>query len=428
MNRFLTILFLSLVLLPLRAQQPASGDSLVIEACADTLQGGEKIECTPQPTHDDSLFHAWQMRIDSLLEDEMFEHSQVAIIVRDLTADTLVISHNARQLMRPASTQKVVTAVTALSQLGTDYDYTTSLFSSGVRKGGTLDGNLFLKGGFDPTFERLDLVKFARSVAKEGIRSISGDLVIDVTFKDTISKGWGWCWDDDDKQLSPLTCKGCDDVAQSLLLELKKEGVSVAGVTRSGKVPQGAKLICRKRTPISRPLQEMMKESDNFYAESMFYQLAAKSGRLHATRKDAARRINRLIRKIGLKPTDYKIADGSGLSLYNYITAELLAKFLQHAYEEKHIYNVLQPSLPIAGCDGTLENRMLHTSACGRVRAKTGSVNSISTLAGYAEADNGHVLCFVIFNQGLLKTRMGRAFQDAVCTALCDPLSPIQEK
>lgn len=71
--------------------------------------------------------------------------------------------------------------------------------------------------------------------------------------------------------------------------------------------------------------------------------------------------------------------------------------------------------------DGTLRGRMRGTFAAGNVRAKTGSVAAISSLAGYCTAANGHVLCFAIINQGLRRGSEGRAFQDRVCNELCRP-------
>ena len=63
---------------------------------------------------------------------------------------------------------------------------------------------------------------------------------------------------------------------------------------------------------------------------------------------------------------------------------------------------------------------MTNSSANGKVKAKTGTVTGISSLAGYLTSANGHVLAFGIFNQGVLRNADGRDFQDKVCTALCD--------
>ena len=165
----------------------------------------------------------------------------------------------------------------------------------------------------------------------------------------------------------------------------------------------------------------MLKESDNLYAESMFYQIAASGGTKRASAANARTHIKKLINKIGLNPDNYKIADGSGLSLYNYVSPELMVRLLRYAYRNSEIYSSLYPSLPIAGEDGTLSKRMKGEYTIGNVRAKTGTLTGVSSLAGYCRTANNHLLAFCIINQGVMKNADGRGFQDAVCTALCQP-------
>ena len=131
--------------------------------------------------------------------------------------------------------------------------------------------------------------------------------------------------------------------------------------------------------------------------------------------------VNRLIDKLGLRSVDYRIADGSGLSLYNYVSAELEIQMLRYAYRNANIYLHLYPSLPVAGVDGTLKSRMKNVFTLGNVRAKTGTLAGIISLAGYCTASNGHRLCFAIINQGIMRGRNARNFQDKVCTILCKP-------
>lgn len=168
-------------------------------------------------------------------------------------------------------------------------------------------------------------------------------------------------------------------------------------------------------------LMNMMKESDNLYAESMFYQLAATTGSRPATARSARTVIDRLIEKVGLDASQYSIADGSGLSLYNYLTAELEIKLLRYAFMNSNIYLHLHPSLPQAGFDGTLKNRMHGPFTRGNVYAKTGTLEGVSSLAGYCTAPNGHRLAFAIMNQGVRRLRDARSFQDTVCRILCSP-------
>ena len=125
--------------------------------------------------------------------------------------------------------------------------------------------------------------------------------------------------------------------------------------------------------------------------------------------------VNALIRSLGFDPDDYNVADGSGLSLYNYTTPELVVQLLRYAWKRNNIYLHLFPALPIAGVDGTLERRMCSGNAFSNVHAKTGTLRGVSTLAGYATASNGHMICFCIMNQGIRSNSAAHRFQDKVC-------------
>ena len=98
-----------------------------------------------------------------------------------------------------------------------------------------------------------------------------------------------------------------------------------------------------------------------------------------------------------------------------------MVRLLRYAYRNSEIYSSLYPALPIAGEDGTLSTRMKGEYTMGNVRAKTGTVTGISSLAGYCHSANDHLLAFCIINQGVMKNADGRDFQDKVCTALCKP-------
>ncbi len=360
-------------------------------------------------------------RLDSLLRDDIFERTQVGLYVYDLTADRPLFARGARQLMRPASCQKIVTAVAALARLGTDYNYSTSLYMDGSEQDSILTGHLTVRAGFDPLFGRDDMLAFVHTVADRGIRRINGDIRLDVSIKDTTRMGWGWCWDNDTRPLTPLLYGGRDRFVKAFSQALEEAGITLDGNFVTALLPDTARLLITRRHTIDQILLPMMKKSDNLFAESLFYQIGAQSGRAYADRKRAAHSINSLIEHIGLPSSHYQIADGSGLSLYNYLTPELLVALLRYAYRHEEIYLHLHPSLPIAGEDGSLHRRMRGTSAAGNVAAKTGTVEGVSTLAGYATAPDGHLLCFAIMNQGLRHTSTGRNFQNRVCVALTTP-------
>jgi D-alanyl-D-alanine carboxypeptidase/D-alanyl-D-alanine-endopeptidase (penicillin-binding protein 4) len=358
-------------------------------------------------------------RLDNMMSDRMLQSTQLGLMVYDLTANEVVYTLNERQRQRPASVMKLVTAITALDMLGEDYCYYTSFSYYGKIVGDTLRGSLYCVGGFDPTINQDDIRYMVNDIKRAGISNIEGMIVADLTMKDTLTYGSGWCWDDDNDRLTPLLVDKKDQFISVLLREMRSQGINLSVTLGKGKVPQRCTEIVRYRTGIDKVLSRMMKKSDNLYAESMFYQIARANSTNPGRASDASGAVKRLLYRLGLDPVNYTIADGSGLSLYSYVTAEMLVKLLRFAYDNRSIYNHLYPALPIAGVDGTLENRMKTAPCRNNVHAKTGTVSGVSTLAGYCQASNGHDLCFAILNQGVIKASDGRAFQDRICEALC---------
>jgi len=359
-------------------------------------------------------------RIEKLLADPIFERTQVGIYVWDLTADTLVFAHNERQCMRPASCEKLITAITALDYLGTNYSYHTQLYATPPSADSLAPRCIYIKAGYDPLLSEEDLCAITDSLRAAGIDSIAAPIVLDLSFKDRNRLGWGWCWDDDVTPTLPLLFDGQDTFTYHLRQAMQKAGISWDGRVVYAEVPDTAAMLCERSHGIDQILLPMMKRSNNCMAESLFYQIAHKAGGAYAGRKQATACVEQLIRKMGLTPSHYQIADGSGLSLYNYVTPQLLGNFLRYAFQNKSIYNHLLPSLPIAGVDGTLHRRLRGASTLWNVKAKTGTVEGISSLAGYLTSRDGNQLCFCIINQGLRHTSTGHHFQDRLCHALCE--------
>ena len=363
-----------------------------------------------------------RQKLDSLLNDPLFETTQVGLMVYDLTADQPVYQHHARQLMRPASTMKVITAITALDRLGGDYMFTTRLCYTGKIQKGKLTGNLYCVGGFDPLVTNNDIKDMVARLYEMGVDTLRGHVYADRSMKEAVDWGEGWCWDDDNPRLTSLTIGRQDTFTDCVVRELQNIRIVLQNVTIGEAVcPANAHLICPRFHTIDQVMERMMKKSDNFHAEALFYQIAASTGKPLCKASDASAIVRQLIRRIGLGSNSYRIADGSGLSLYNYVSPELETMLLRYAWQNSNIYDHLAPSLPIAGVDGTLEKRMRGTPAQGNVRAKTGTLTGISSLAGYCTAANGHQLCFCIINQGVMRGADGKAFQDRVCVALCEP-------
>ena len=395
-----------------------------IEATLDSIMGSgiavdTAIMMPPKPTWDVLL----REKLTEMTREPMFRTSTVGIMVWDLDADSAIFCHNEQQRLRPASTMKTVTAITAIDRLGGSFQFKTELYYTGSINGKVLNGDIYCVGGFDPRFGTDDMKAFVESVKKLGVDTIRGHIYADLSMKDGDMYGEGWCWDDDNPKLSPLLFNKQDIFLERFNKDLAVAGIKVEAQTGKGRCPSTAKKLCSRTHSIDQVLMQMLKESDKLYAEAMYYQLAASTGTRPSSAKNARTVINQLVKKLGLDPEMYSFADGSGLSLYNYVTPELEVKLLRYAYRNDQVMSHFRSALPIAGVDGTLKNRMKGTKAQGNVRAKTGTVRAVSALAGYCTAANGHRLCFSIINQGITSANIGRGFQDRVCTVLCSAVS-----
>ena len=364
-------------------------------------------------------------RLDHLMNEPLLKKTQLGLMVYDLTADSAIYCVGEKQTMRPASTMKLVTAITAIDKLGGGYQFRTQLYYTGLVDHNILRGDLYCVGGMDPRFNNDDMRAFVESIQKMSIDTVCGRLIADTSMKDDTRLGEGWCWDDDNPSLTPLLIGTKDLFMERFRQELRDGGITVVdneeAIANNKTKNRPLIHLCSRFHSLDQVLMRMLKESDNLYAESVLYQVAASGGVKNASATHARQWIHKLITRIGLNPGDYKFADGSGLSLYNYVSAELLVGLLRFAYHNQNIYGQLYPALPIAGVDGTLEKRMKGAFTNGNVRAKTGTLTGISSLAGYCTAANGHQLAFAIINQGVLRNASGRTFQDKVCTALCEP-------
>ncbi len=359
--------------------------------------------------------------LDLLCHGSLGQVSQIGLLVTDAATGEQLYAYNSHHRMRPASCQKLVTAIAALHYLGEDYQVSTDLWvTGGVDAQKVLHGDVYAVGRMDAMLSQADIAGMAYGLRQAGIDSIAGYLYMDLSYRDSVPLGWGWCWDDEYGPMAALTVDGKDCFAPEFLNALSQQGIGLQYpyVDRAVR-PADAYPLMYVSHSIGQMLPRTMKKSDNIYAESIFQQLASMDGTPWAGRKRAATYIGDLLTQLGVADSCYQIADGSGLSLYNYLTPHTLVTLLQYAWNTPQLREALLPTLPVAGVDGTLKRRMTDSAAKGRVMAKTGSVQGVSSLAGYATAADGRTLAFCIINQGAHTGKLGRAFQDKVCEAMC---------
>jgi D-alanyl-D-alanine carboxypeptidase/D-alanyl-D-alanine-endopeptidase (penicillin-binding protein 4) len=151
----------------------------------------------------------------------------------------------------------------------------------------------------------------------------------------------------------------------------------------------------------SPPLRDLavrlMKVSQNLIAETLLTRIALASDVPDPDLLTAARgSYERTLERWGVAPDDLIVADGSGLSRYDFVTADALVTILTRMAREPADAAAFEPALPIMGVDGTLANRLKGTRAEGRIRAKTGTISNVRALAGYATTFAGERLAFAI--------------------------------
>lgn len=451
---------------------------------------------------EDVLTNSFSSQLDSLIEANLPQGSHVGIYAYDLTDNRPLYAYQADKLSRPASTIKLITAISALAHPQGKEPFRTEVWYRGEIEQDTLRGDLYVVGGMDPEFDDEALDSLASIIAALPFCYVKGNLYGDVSMKDSIYWGKGWAWDDNPNgyqpYLSPLmlqkgaveievtsTSKGMpadllltpvstyytitnntqtaipsagkfdfsrnwlengNDLVVSGNVDRKRktrvniyepekffmhtlqERLEVRGMQFSDRYAfselqekDSCRLVAVYETPIKDVLKEMMKESDNLNAEAVFHRLALHAtGHRHLSSDDAIEQVEARIAALGFNVDGYRIADGCGLSNYNAVSAELLVAFLRYAYAHPDIYSLIYQSLPIAGVDATLQSRMRRgSSAYKKVRAKTGTVTGICSLAGYLTMPNGHQVAFAILNQNHLKHRDARLLQDKVCEFLC---------
>jgi D-alanyl-D-alanine carboxypeptidase/D-alanyl-D-alanine-endopeptidase (penicillin-binding protein 4) len=164
------------------------------------------------------------------------------------------------------------------------------------------------------------------------------------------------------------------------------------------------------------------KTSDNLSTEMTLRALAEKYFGKPASAINGLKMIDSLIILCGLNPKDYRLVDGSGVSHYNLVSAELLLSVLKHFYyNEPNLFKKLYESFPIAGVDGSLIGRMKNTLAENNLHAKTGTLSGVSSLSGYVKNKIGNRIAFSILIQNYVgSSKQARDFIDAVCEIIAE--------
>ena len=411
--------------------------------------------------------------------------------VRSLDTGERLFQLDSGRLMMPASNMKIFTTAAAAEILGWDHRFRTTLETAAPVEAGVLKGDLFVRGGGDPTINARDgrapaiLAEWVSALRAAGIEQIEGRIVGDDQRFDDNGIGPGWAWDylqfgyaapvgalafnenqatltvqpgvsagggaivtispgaglrvmsrvvtaaagaeseisyrrridEPILEVSGTIAEGAAPIAravavvnptlffaESLKQALVARGIGVTGAAvdlddvAAGLVgAAGAfRVLAQTESPPLRDIATvLMKVSQNLYAETLTKAVGAARGGL-GTFEGGLQTIRTQISAWGVPRDAYVIADGSGLSRYNYVTAAAVADVLERMYRDPKHKDAFYATLPIAGKDGSLSTRMRGTRAEGNAVAKTGSIANARSLSGYVRSRDGEMLIFSI--------------------------------
>ena len=353
----------------------------------------------------------------TLASDPMVGKGTTATTVIDVATGETLLDVNGGSALTPASSNKVLTAWAALSALGPDHTLTTKAVVSG--------GTVTLVGGGDvllaadagdpsATVGHAGLGDLARATAEQ-LKS-QGTTSVSLRLDDTLFTGpqWNEKWEAGNEQyvakIQPIMVNvsatqnqgypedPAMEAAQAFAKHLSEAGITLDGETTRAAASGGAKEVASvSSAPLSDVLSVSLKTSDNTMTE-VEGRLVAVHAKQSADFAGASKAVIAQLGKDGFDTSGLTLLDASGLAKGNKVPARLLAQILAKAAggEGGSAGRTLVADLPVAALDGTLTNRLHDTTAAGTVRAKTGSLERTSSLAGVVTTADGRLLAFSI--------------------------------
>ena len=376
-------------------------------------------------------------RLKSRMSSAMAQASASSgAFVYDMTDRRQLYARRATTRRILASNTKLFTTAAALDRFGPAGKFTTEVLADRLPGAdGVVRGNLYLRGGGDPTFGSASfgqrayggggatLEELARAVDGAGVRRITGDVVGDETIFDSLrggpDSGYGvsvWVG-----PLSGLSYnrglaqengsafqrRPPEFAAKKLAAALKQRGIRIGGNARSGPTGPRAKEVAAAASITMTRLARLTNViSDNFLAEILAKHLDATPSH-PGTTAGGSGAAARFASRFG---ANARLVDGSGLARANRAAPRAVVRLLR-GMRRHAAFRAFHDSLPVAGEWGTLEERNTNR----RCRAKTGTISGVSALSGYCRAASGDLIAFSILMNGVgYDYERARDLQDAM--------------
>ena len=358
------------------------------------------LSLVPGPAAADQAASQLRREMAGLLAHSALRGARVGAYVVSLPEGEVLYSLNPRLAFVPASTMKLVVSATALRLLGADFVYDTSVWGLATPVGGgVMPGDLVVTGTADPTARASLYDDLARRLKAQGLTRVKGNIV----GVGVVAAG--------ERQDGGLSA------ARALHAALGRKGISVTGQAVAGQMIPSAHLLSRQpSTTLRAYLRTVNLQSDNDRAELLLRSLTSIFGRPG----DASHGfVRELWQEANVDVSGLELVEGSGLSHQDKLTPRFLAEMLVAMVAEERQLQALVESLPVAGAQGTLADRMRDTVAAGRVYAKTGTLLKASGLAGYVRVRGQTRLAFALMmNDYSCSVTKVRNIQDLAAIAM----------
>ncbi|MFF0161915.1 D-alanyl-D-alanine carboxypeptidase/D-alanyl-D-alanine-endopeptidase [Streptomyces sp. NPDC005263] len=370
-----------------------------------------------------------------LLKDAALGDRRAAVVV-DVASKKRLYGVGAGLALTPASTTKIATAVAALSALGADHRLTTR---AALEPGGR---DLVLVGGGDPTLTarqdaegwaslRTLAAETAAALKKRDIRTVTlsydttlyaGPVLHPIGVNENLAPVTALMADEgrtDDSTSGPVlrVTDPQKDATRQFAAFLEDHGIRTTAPRPGRATARAQSLATVSSPPLSALVERMLTNSDNDIAEALARQTALATGE-RADFDGADRAITAQLRKLRLPLSGADFQDGSGLDRADRLTADTLTSLLAEAGDpSRPDLRPVLTGLPVAGFSGTLASRYAN-GAAGLVRAKTGTLTGVNTLAGTVVDQDGRLLAFAFMASGTTDPVAAQAALDRAATAL----------
>lgn len=369
----------------------------------------------------------------------------VGATVVDLTDGSIAYDQNGTEGQTPASTLKILTTTAALDVLGPEHTFTTKVVTPAPGLSpSTPSTPITLVGGGDPTLTAGDTPGGTRlsDLADATVTALnsSGITSVVLTFDDSLFGGpavdpdWKPSYVDsgvvgpvsalavDGGRTSPDESSRSEDPALAAAKDfaemLTDRGITVDDEPVRATPTETVDVASVWSEPLDSIVEHVLEVSDNDGAEVLARHVALGTGR-PGTSADASVAVEETLTALGVDLSGTTILDGSGLARGSEVTTQALAGTLALAADEAHpeLRSVIS-GLPVAGFTGTLEDRFDDETGAGVVRAKTGTLTGVSTLAGVTVSADGTPYAFAVLADEVQNTTAARAALDEVASAI----------